>query len=89
MGGDFGLRTTVPASVKSLKRCPELHITLVGERASIETELKRHRRVDLSRLDILHADDVVANDDKPSQSLREKRSSSMAVALRALRDGQV
>ena len=89
MGGDFGLRTTVPASLQSLKRCSDLHITLVGERASIENELKRHRRADLSRLEILHADDIVADDDKPSQSLRDKRASSMAVALEALRDGRV
>lgn len=89
MGGDFGLRTTVPASLKSLARSSDLHITLVGDRAAIDAELKRHRRADTSRLAILHADDVVADDDKPSQILRAKRRSSMAVALEALRDGRV
>lgn len=88
MGGDFGLRSTVPASVLALNENSDLHLTLVGDQAAIEEALRRHR-YDPSRLDIIHAKDSVAMDEKPVVALRHKRESSMAIALELLRDGNV
>ncbi|NKI17318.1 phosphate acyltransferase PlsX [Spongiibacter sp. KMU-166] len=88
MGGDFGLRSTVPASVLALNENSDLHITLVGDRTAI-AEALRSQSYDSSRLDILHAKDSVAMDEKPAVALRQKRESSMAIALGLLRDGDV
>ena len=88
MGGDFGLRSTIPASVLALNENSELHITLVGDEPAIRAALA-DSRAPLDRLSIVHAPDVVLMDDKPASALRTKRQSSMAIALELLRDGQV
>lgn len=88
MGGDFGLRSTIPASVLALNENSELHITLVGDEPAIRAALA-DSRAPLDRLSIVHAPDVVLMDDKPASALRSKRQSSMAIALELLRDGQV
>ncbi len=88
MGGDFGLRSSIPASILALNENSALHITLVGNEPAVREALVG-TDVDFSRLSIVHAPDVVAMDDKPSQALRGKRQSSMAIALELLRDGQV
>lgn len=88
MGGDFGLRSTIPASVLALNENSELHITLVGDEPAIRRTLAEVR-TDFSRLSIVHAPDVVGMDDKPAAALRNKRQSSMALALELLRDGKV
>ncbi len=88
MGGDFGLRSTIPASILALNENSELHITLVGDEPAIRAALA-DSRAPLDRLSIVHAPDVVLMEDKPASALRTKRQSSMAIALELLRDGQV
>ncbi len=88
MGGDFGLRSTIPASVLALNENSQLHITLVGDEPAIRQALAA-ASADFARLAIVHAPDVVRMDDKPAQALRGRRESSMAVALELLRDGKV
>ena len=41
MGGDFGPKITVPASLKFLKSHPDVHITLVGNESIIKNFLKK------------------------------------------------
>jgi glycerol-3-phosphate acyltransferase PlsX len=60
-------------------------VLLVGDRARIEPELKRHRTAGLD-LELRHATESIAMDEAPTAALR-KADSSMAVGLTALRDG--
>lgn len=88
MGGDFGPRCIVPASLDCLAEIPSLHLALVGQTSLIE-ELVAHRSgVDRSRLRIVEAAEVIAMDERPTQALRGKPGSSMRVALELVRDGQ-
>lgn len=80
MGGDHGLLVTVPASINALKKFPDIHITLVGNEDQIQTELKNFH-YDSDRLSVVHAEQVVEMDDLPSKALRNKRKSSMRIAL--------
>ena len=41
MGGDFGPKITVPASVKFLRSHPNVSITLVGDQSIIKKVLKK------------------------------------------------
>ncbi|MBD2859665.1 phosphate acyltransferase PlsX [Spongiibacter sp. KMU-158] len=88
MGGDLGLRATLPASLQILQEIPELSISLIGDQGEISAALSAHGG-DQSRLHIVHAADVVDMDEKPSHALRHKRESSMGIALQLLKDGQV
>ena len=89
MGGDFGPRLVVCASVKSLEEHPRLRLVLVGDSAIIESILAQCPLVDYSRLSIQHASESIAMDDLPAQALRTKSDSSMRVALQLVRDRQV
>ncbi len=80
MGGDHGVRVTVPAAIDFLKREPDVSIILVGLVDVIEKELRRNGAHTHERLTIKAASQVVAMDEPPAQALRAKRDSSMRVA---------
>ena len=89
MGGDFGPRSIVQASIACLFATPSLHLTLVGQASLLEELIARHSGVDRSRLRVVNASEVIAMDERPSQALRSKPDSSMRVALGLLAEGQV
>lgn len=89
MSGDFGPRSTIPAALRAVTACPALELTLVGDQALLERELKARAASDsLSRLHIVHAPDVVAMDADPLYALRHQHQSSMWRSLELVRDGQ-
>ena len=87
MGGDHGLAVTVPASIDAINTFSDIHITLVGQSALIESELEKHQ-CDRSRISVQHAEQVVEMDDLPSKALRNKRQSSMRIALNLVKEDQ-
>ena len=88
MGGDFGPRHIVQASIACLLATPSLHLTLVGQSPLLEELIARHSGVDRSRLRVVHASEIITMDERPSQALRGKPESSMRVALGLLADGK-
>ncbi|MGA3680606.1 phosphate acyltransferase PlsX [Pseudomonas graminis] len=88
MGGDFGPRHIVQASIACLLATPSLHLTLVGQSHLLEELIARHSGVDRSRLHVVHASEIITMDERPSQALRGKPDSSMRVALGLLADGK-
>jgi glycerol-3-phosphate acyltransferase PlsX len=84
MGGDFGPDVTVVAAVAALERHPELNLTLVGDEAGCRRVLEATRCTD-SRLSLHHAPQKVEMDERPSSALRNKRESSMRLALDLVR----
>ena len=80
MGGDHGLAVTLPASIEALNRYADLHIQLVGQESEIKQQLQAYQ-YDAERLSVIHAEQVIEMDDKPSVALRNKRQSSMRIAL--------
>ncbi|KTB80721.1 phosphate acyltransferase [Pseudomonas syringae pv. syringae PD2766] len=88
MGGDFGPRNIVQASIACLIATPSLHLALVGQASLIEELIASHRGVDRSRLRVVNSSEVVAMDERPSQALRGKPESSMRVALELVASGQ-
>lgn len=85
MGGDFGLRSSLPAAVNSLQRFPALHLVLVGVAAQIREQIGPVS----SRLTIVDAEQVVEMSDRASTALRHKPRSSMRVACDLLAAGEV
>ncbi len=88
MGGDFGPRHIVKASIACLLATPSLHLTLVGQSPLLEELIARHPGVDRSRLHVVHASEIITMDERPSQALRGKPDSSMRVALGLLTEGK-
>src|SRR5919201_6888376 len=85
-------RTRVAVDAMGGDRAPEEVVAGALEAASDEVEPvlfgRRDRLEPLAgELEIVHADDVVAMDEKPSDAVRDKRASSMFAACRAVGDG--
>ncbi|KLV08982.1 phosphate acyltransferase [Photobacterium aquae] len=87
MGGDFGPQVTVPASVQALLQFPELKVVLFGDLSAITSQLSLLNQTNHPRIQIVHCDNVIANDTRPSQALRRSQGSSMRAALDAVSDG--
>ncbi|MEW5942568.1 MAG: phosphate acyltransferase PlsX [Pseudomonadota bacterium] len=88
MGGDHGAHVTVPAALALLRRDPELNIVLVGVSDVLAAELAAHKVVTGSRLRVHHAGEVVTMDDPPALALRNKKDSSMRVAIDLVKSGE-
>ena len=81
MGGDHGPHVTVPATVAFLIDQPAARAILVGQRAPIELELARLRKVPQDRIRVQAASELIAMDEAPAVALRTKKDSSMRVAI--------
>ena len=85
MGGDHGPRVTVSALLESLSHHSNVNALLFGDRDELATQLKNCQDTSiLSRIEVRHSDSCVTNTDKPSAVIRNKRDSSMGLALQAL-----
>ncbi|CCP02882.1 Fatty acid/phospholipid synthesis protein plsX [Erwinia amylovora Ea644] len=88
MGGDFGPRVTVPASLQALASDPQLHLLLIGDPDIITSLLATADSALRARLQIIAAESVIASDARPSQAIRASRGSSMRVALEQVEQGR-
>ena len=88
MGGDHGPHVTVPAALTFLRAWPEVNIVLVGLEDAIRIELKAHKAEIGPRLRIRHASEVVTMDEPPALALRNKKDSSMRVAVDLVKTGE-
>ena len=89
MGGDHGPSVVVPAALKVLAEMPSLKIVLVGDEQILTSVLTANDAKVNARLEIQHASQTVAMDEKPSVALRSKKDSSMRVAINLVKDGKV
>lgn len=85
MGGDHGPKVTIPASIKALSKYDQLHIILVGDQSTIEAELQKNKYSN-SRLSVYHASEVVEMDESPQSALKNKKDSSMRVAINLIKE---
>lgn len=89
MSGDHGHLMAVDAALLALKELPELHLVLVGDEALLTRELAARRHVPQERISFQQASEVVTMDEQPSKALRNKKDSSMRVAINLVKDGRV
>ncbi|MGY8895641.1 MAG: phosphate acyltransferase PlsX [Gammaproteobacteria bacterium] len=82
-GGDHGIPVTIEAGIKALGEFQDLQLTFVGDQSSIEAEIEKHSpsKVTTSRIQIVHATEVVLMNESPAIALRKKKDSSMRVAI--------
>ena len=88
MGGDHGPHVTIPAALAYLKRNAEAQVVLVGLQDAIESELRVRKAGIGPRLRIHHATEIITMDDSPALALRNKKDSSMRVAVNLVKSGE-
>ncbi|MCX7117262.1 MAG: phosphate acyltransferase PlsX [Legionellales bacterium] len=92
MGGDHGLTVVIPACVRAVRNYPNLTLLLVGDEPQILKQLKKNgvptQHPLFQQVLIEHASEVVMMDELPSHALRNKKDSSMRVALNLVKEGR-
>lgn len=86
MGGDHGPSVTVPAAIQFLAEHPSANILLVGQEDVLRPLLGNH--VDDQRIRLVHASEIVGMDESPALALRNKKDSSMRVAINQVKSGE-
>lgn len=84
-GGDHSPDANIDGSLSALAKNPDLQLILTGDENVLRAKLEG-RNYDKSRLEIVHAPEVIGCDEKPTDVIRLKRESSMIKAIRLLRD---
>ncbi len=87
MGGDYGLSVVIPACAKALKRDSRLKLLLVGDETSVAKAMSKYGIGSHSRVTVIHASETIEMDELPSHAMRNKRDSSMRVALNLVKKG--
>ena len=89
MGGDAAPRVVVSGANIARERFPHVRFLMVGREAEIVPLLRRFPKLK-AVTNVIHTDDVVRSDERPSIALRSGRNSSMRLAINAVqRDGAV
>ena len=88
MGGDHGPGVTVPAALRFLQEHSEAGVILVGSESAIRAELESRKVSESSRLRIQPASEVVEMHDPPAAALKNKKDSSMRVAINLVKQGE-
>jgi phosphate acyltransferase len=84
MGGDGGMQTMLAGSALALERTPELSFELVGDRAQIMSELSAYPSL-ASASNVTHADEVIEGSERAAQAIRRSKTTSMGVAIDAVK----
>lgn len=84
MGGDFGPRITIPASIQALEQDPMLDILLFGDSQQILPYLANLPHSLRQRITLQHCKLVIKHEQGLSHALRHSKGSSMRLALEAV-----
>ena len=86
MGGDEGVRVMVSGAALARRRHERFKFLLVGDEGQIKAALENHPNM-REASEILHCEDVVTGDEKPTQALRRAKKTSMGLAIEAVKRG--
>lgn len=87
MGGDSGPVAMVAGVARAYRHDPSLRFIIYGDEALIQPEIERHRRIG-DAVEIVHTPEAIAASEKPSQAIRRARTTSMGMAINAVKDGK-
>ncbi|MDY7098536.1 MAG: phosphate acyltransferase PlsX [Pseudomonadota bacterium] len=86
MGGDEGVRVMVEGAALSRRDNDDFNFLLVGDETRIKAALDNHPNM-RGASEILHCEDVVGGDELPSKAIRRARTTSMGLAVNAVKTG--
>ena len=86
MGGDEGVRVMVSGAALARRAHDKFKFLLVGDEPKIKAALDSHPNM-RNASEILHCEGVVGGHEKPTQALRRAKSTSMGLAIEAVKKG--
>src|SRR5690349_11037359 len=86
MGGDCGPATMIAGIARFRRKEPDAQFIVYGDEAEIRPEIARAPEVGAA-LTIVHTAEAISSSEKPSQAIRRARTTSMGMAINAVKDG--
>ena len=86
MGGDEGVRVMVEGAALARREHERFKFLLVGDQKRIEAALETHPGM-REASEILHCEDVISGDEQPSKAIRRAKTTSMGLAVNAVKEG--
>ena len=84
-GGDNSPNEIVKGAVLALQKYKDLEIIITGDKDKLANLFAEYKQ-DLSRVEIVHTTEIVINDESPTEAIRQKKDSSLVVALNILKE---
>ncbi len=87
MGGDNAPAEVIKGTVDALNESDAIEVLLVGDTAVTGPMLEAYQ-YDKSRLCLVHASEVITNDESPAMAIKKKKDSSIVVGQHLVKDGK-
>jgi len=84
-GGDHSPQANIEGALAAMEHNQDLHLIFTGDETDIKRNLEKYP-YDVSRVEIVHAPEIIGCDERPIDVIRLKKESSMIKAVRLLRD---
>jgi glycerol-3-phosphate acyltransferase PlsX len=87
MGGDGGPSSMIAGIERAYRRDESLRFLVYGDEQRIGAELVRYRNLN-GAVTVVHTPEEIAPTEKPTQAIRRARTTSMGVAINAVKDSE-
>ncbi len=87
MGGDYAPEQTVKGAVEAVNSSDEIRVILVGKQDMIAKELEKYKYAK-EDIEVVHASEIIDMGDVPTIAIKDKKDSSLVVAMRLVREGK-
>ncbi|WP_346699147.1 phosphate acyltransferase PlsX [Catenibacillus scindens] len=87
MGGDNAPAEIVKGAVEAINEHKDLKVILVGDESVVNRELASYS-YNKDQMEVIHASEVITNNEHPVAAVRSKKDSSIVVAQRLVREGK-
>src|SRR5438046_3892656 len=87
MGGDGGPAAMLAGAARARRRDSSLQFIVFGDERLVEAELNHHKNLQ-SGVTIVHSPEEISPSEKPSQAIRRARTTSMGMAINAVKEGK-
>ncbi|HEY6048005.1 MAG TPA: phosphate acyltransferase PlsX [Sphingomicrobium sp.] len=87
MGGDSGPAGMIAGASRALRKDPSLRFIIYGDERAVAAEIERHGNL-RSDVQVVHSPEAIEPSEKPSQAIRRARTTSMGMAINAVKEGR-
>ena len=85
MGGDSGPAAMIAGAARAWRKDKALHFLVYGDETLVRAELDRHKGL-AAVVTVIHSPEKIEAGDKPSQAIRRARTTSMGMAINAVKE---
>src|SRR5690348_4145829 len=85
MGGDSGVSAMITGAARALRKDPSLRFTFYGDEPRVLDQIEEHKGLQ-ERVAVIHSPEAIDAREKPSQAIRRARTTSMGMAINAVKE---